>query len=93
MSFKTIYEQLLNSVIRDGGRERQRKCQSLCLNVALLLSGHNQAVYAPSCGTGVFNNQAAVHSERIVNNEALLDVEFLWSLVLIRTIRTMTISE
>ncbi|TGO15922.1 hypothetical protein BTUL_0034g00440 [Botrytis tulipae] len=80
MSLKTIYEQLLNSVIRDGGRERQRKCQSLCLN-------------APGSGTGVSNNQAAVHSERIVNNEALLDVEFLWSLVLLRTFKAITISE
>ncbi|KAF7906808.1 hypothetical protein EAF00_001086 [Botryotinia globosa] len=84
MSLKTIYEQLLNS---DGGRERQRKFQSLCLNIALLLNCHNQEAYAPGCGTDVSNNQAAVHSERIVNNEALLDVEFLWSLILLRTFK------
>ncbi|THV55335.1 hypothetical protein BGAL_0010g00540 [Botrytis galanthina] len=63
MGLKAIYEPLLNSVIRDGGQERQWKCQKPLLE--------------RSCGTGAFNSSAAVHGERIVNNEALLDVKLL----------------
>ncbi|TGO52738.1 hypothetical protein BCON_0136g00070 [Botryotinia convoluta] len=51
--------------------------KSLYLNVNLLSSYHNQAIHGLNCGADVSNGRAAVHNERTVNKEALLNVQLL----------------